>query len=138
MIGGESQRVIPFSNAAKKALEEDGARRTTVRFQAQGDDMIPGKYHNADVALPSLCLEAAEQTLKELVGMLTAAELRRRDQAIQRAFHWMRSVAMPAGGIQGPAGNMPFYNDDPSPKNARIDIQVIRGRAFVNCPAMTR
>ena len=45
---------------------------------------------------------------------------------------------MPAGGIQGPAGNMPFYNDDPSPKNARIDIQVIRGRAFVNCPAMTR
>ena len=74
VIGVEGQRLIPFSNAAKKALEEDGARRTTVRFQAQGDDMIPGKYHNADVALPSLCLEGAEQTLKELVGRLTAAE----------------------------------------------------------------
>ncbi|MFH2204873.1 MAG: hypothetical protein ABIJ96_17305 [Elusimicrobiota bacterium] len=131
-IAAWGEKLDTYSAKAEKALEEAGW--TTVVFQAQGDDMPDGgKSTKADLPGP-LCLEAGEQRLMDLQLLLTARELRERDQAIVQAATWMRSAAA-AGGLRGRQPNKPFYNPNPTPRNARIDIEVFRGWAFVHCPA---
>lgn len=116
---------------AENALENNGI--TTVRVQAQGDDMPGGgKSRVVSVAGP-MCVEMGEQLLAELKSILTNSELKQRGEALGAAANWMRSAAA-SGGILGPAPSKSFYNSNPDPKNARIDVEVKRGRAFVNCP----
>jgi hypothetical protein len=108
--------------------------RTTVLFQAQGDDMKPEKFEKSDVPGP-LCVGAAIDKLMDLKEKLTTAELRQRDQAIERAVDWMKRIAL-QGGIRGYQRPKSFYNDNRRDDNARIDIQVLRGHAFVECPVL--
>lgn len=123
---------IRFSKETRVEVLDTG--ETHVVFQAQGDD-IPGhgKSFHVRLPIPYLCVEAGEQALMELRQMLTDSEYRRRNQAIVKAGAWMRKTAN-TGGLQGPQENFPFYNDNREPHNARIDIEIWRGKAFVHCP----
>lgn len=128
----DSRSNVTLSQATRVDVLESGL--TSVIFQAQGGDIGAGKYVNVTVPLAYLCVELGEQGLMELRQILTDSEYRQRDQAIIEAGVWMRRVAS-TGGLVGRLPPRSFYNAQPNPANARIDIEIWRGRAFVNCPA---
>jgi len=130
----EDEQIKPFIQESGKALDEAGI--TTVRVQAQGDDMPGGGKSVVASFVGPMCVEMGEQLLMDLKDKLTSRELAQRDVALMKAANWMRNVAAPAGGIHGPwAYSGGFHNPDPEPKNARIDVEVKRGHAFLYCPA---
>jgi chromosome segregation ATPase len=135
-IRGWETSISRFTQSAKDELER--AERTTVRFQAQGDDIGTPNGTKSVVAdvIGALCEGAGEQKLSELKEALTSREVQNRDQAFLRAIAWERAVAA-SGGVRGPQPSKSFQNDAPNPRNARIDIEVLRGQAFVPCPAVS-
>lgn len=125
-------RIGAFIANANKAL--DDAKITTVRIQAQGSNPPVEKSMVASVP-GGMCVGAGEQLLAELRDLLTPSELSQRDQAVALAQAFMQRCAV-SGGC-GPMSQH-FYNDNRRDPDARIDVEIIRGIAFVDCPAAMR
>lgn len=123
-----------FAMAVETALSDAGV--TTVRVQAQGDDIPRGGKSRVASVVGNMCVEMGEQLIVELRDILTSSELIPRGEAFGAAANWMRNVAAPVGGIPGPSPSKSFRNANPVPKNARIDVEVMRGRAFVFCQSV--
>lgn len=127
-------KIVPFIAAATKATDDAG--RTTVRIQAQGDD-IPdrGGYSVSIDQLRPICLGDGLRGLASVQARLNNRQFAARDQALLKAERFMRNAA--ANGGVGPSENN-FKNVPADPPNARIDVTVFRGLAFVDCSAASR
>lgn len=130
----EDAQIAPFAQAASKALEEVG--RSTVRLQAQGTD-VPDK--NPVIVIDQMrpvCLSQGLAGLAELNQQLTTRQQGARNIAFQDTATYMRRAAA-GGGLSG-VTKKTFNNPGVDPKEARVDVEVLRGRAFVDCSVMTR
>lgn len=130
----EDGKIRPFIAATTKALENAGFTR--VRLQAQGDD-IPssGGVSRWIVQQRPVCLDQGLRALADVHPELSIRQRAARDQAFPKAERFMRGAAA-NGGVDGHK-ELKFQNEPSDPPNARIDITVFVGRAFVDCSAAT-
>ncbi len=94
----------------------------TVRVQAQGGGLEKSEVINRKRPIRASEAIAALRTLK---ASLRKSELKQRDEAFQKAERWIRRVE--AGGGIGPIGSKPFTNRGVRAKDARVDVEIIRG-----------
>lgn len=119
-----------FAARAEKALEEGG--ESAIRVQAQGRDMAtPGGKSVAFNVFGFVYLSQGKQVLGQLWEQLTDREREARQSALTQANRYMENAA--AGGGTGP--DRRSFRDDMN-SDIRIDVDVLRGRAFVPDPAL--
>lgn len=108
----------------------EGARHRG-RLQVQGEDLNPELSYPWAQDEP-LKANVALNELENLKQRLTQEQLKRRDRAFRKAEAWIKKVR-DQGGVDAPRRPKSFHNR-PKPKDypkARIDIEVITGKAFV-------
>ena len=127
-----SASIGAFILLADNAIDGNKANRVTV--QAQGK-MPPVEKSVSVITANPLCKEAGLAMLDELWEKLTTSERAERDEAIDKARNWIRGC--PAAGVSAPIDQQ-FYNRNPRDPQARIDIVVHKGTAFVTCPCCSK
>ena len=75
----------------------------------------------------------ASSKLSEFLDILTPVQIGRRADAFRRASQFIIRAAL-GGGVQAPIFIPPFNARDPKVPDARVDINVDAGRAFVPVP----
>lgn len=130
-IGAWGTKLGSFSRRAEKALEEGG--ESAIRIQAQGRDIAaPGGKSSAFNTFGVIYLSQGKQVLAQVWELMTDGERRVRQEALLKANRFMEGAS--AGGGTGPV-KVSFY-DDPERADIRIDVEVLRGRAFVPDPSL--
>ncbi|MBI5209986.1 MAG: hypothetical protein HY927_08440 [Elusimicrobia bacterium] len=126
----ENDKIIPFNAKSEKATQD--AQMTSVVFQAQGGGLQKSEKINV---LRPVTVQEGLQKLDDLWAQLTDTERETRDKAIAQArdFVWETSTV---GGVTAPPKvERNFHNPGVNPGDARIDVVLFRGRAFVFTPA---
>jgi RHS repeat-associated protein len=119
------------------------------RLQAQGQDILEGQPYNVaghegftaskDTVswswsqLNPLDVYTANSKLSEFLEILTPVQIGRRRDAFYRASRFINNTAM-TGGVHAPIYIPPFNARDPRYPDARVDIEVNAGWAFVPVP----
>ena len=101
------------------------------RWQAQGTDIPKGGHSVAWKESAPLTKAAGLAKLVELSGKCEARQRSLRESACKKAKRWVRD--MPKEGYSTVGNSKPFYIDPKSDKykNARIDLEIHVGIAFV-------
>lgn len=121
-------KINAYSKKAEQALE--GAGWSTVIYQAQGDDMGGREISLRSRSATPICKTEGFAKLDQLMGFLTDRQRSERDaEAISRAKAF---VAVTDHKVPPPVFRT-FQNTNRQVANARIDIEIITGRAFAPC-----
>ncbi|NJN74458.1 MAG: hypothetical protein HC799_17530 [Limnothrix sp. RL_2_0] len=106
------------------------------RIQAQGDDIdrhTQGGYSRAWAKEASITRDEGICFLEELEQECQPRELARRTKAFLKAKNFIRRAAQ--GGGVGPESQPPSFIDQKNDiKNARVDIEIRKGLAFIPPP----
>jgi len=127
----EDEQIMPFARKAETALAEGGM--TSVVVQAQGGGLQKSVKKN--VFRPVTVGEGFEM-MDALWQQLTDTERKTRDKAIAQARDFVLETSVVGGVVAPPKVERNFHNPDVNPSDARIDVVIWRGRAFVSTPAL--
>ena len=117
--GGPGKTVDIFPTEPKRERET-----FSVRVQAQGGGLeksVPVEDQPTPVTAGQ-----ALTALDQLEGQLSKSELKVRNQALEKARNFVRSAAS-AGGVSAPGKSFSFTNKGVRGRDARIDIEIVRG-----------
>lgn len=121
-------KINAYSKRAEQALE--GAGWSTVIYQAQGDDMGGREIVLRSRSATPICKTEGIAKLDQLMGFLTDRQRSERNaEAITRAKAF---VAITDHKVPPPVFRT-FQNTNRQVANARIDIEILTGRAFAPC-----
>lgn len=123
----EQHKIVPFIDRAAKALGR--AQMTSVRVQAQGGGLELSVKKNE---LRPVTLIEGNSMLDELWLKLSPRQQEQRAFAFEQARAFMRETAAVGGVTAPPIIRRSFYNQNPVPPDARVDVEIFRGRAFVS------
>ena len=129
----EDEQIKPFAASAAQAIA--GQKFTTVRLQAQRGTLIEVPNGSKARSVPGVMyLSQGLSLLNEFWAGLTPSQQNVRRKAILNVRSYMEKAS--ASGGLGPTPQIPFYDQEPHSSNdPRIDLQVIRGLAFVPDPS---
>lgn len=130
----EQGKINPFIDRASQAIQR--GRITRVTIEAQGENP-PVQKSVKLVTKDTVCKETGEGMLGELLAQLTDSERDERDEAFVKAYEWIRS--RPAAGESAPPPvRKTFQNTNRRDPQARVDINIWAGTAFVTCPCCSK
>lgn len=95
----------------------------SVRIQAQGSGVEKSVVLHQSYPITS---EQIIMGLENLKSLLTANELKLRNQAIDNARKWVLRISEQSRGVPQGTGKS-FWNKGTAPSKARIDIEILRG-----------
>lgn len=133
VIAWEQKKITPFIDRAVKALSR--AQMTSVRVQAQGGGLERSVRKNE---LRPVTLIEGNSMLDELWLQLTPRQQEQRVFAFEQARSFMLETAAVGGATAPPIISRSFYNQNPNPPDARVDVEIFRGRAFVSAAGKVR
>ena len=116
-----------FAKTAEDALSK--AQITSVRVQAQGGGLEESVKMN--VPRP-VTLSEGNRMLDELWLKLSPTQQQQRVDAFLQARVFMRETSVVGGVTAPPKVSRSFSNNNPNPPDARVDVEIFRGRAFVD------
>ncbi len=122
-----ADRINQFVKTAEDALRN--AQITRVRVQAQGGGLEASVTLN--VPRP-VTLREGFTMLDQLWAQLTPTQRDQRKDAFDQARAFMRQTAAVGGVLAPPPVTRSFSNPNPNPPDARVDVEIFRGRAFVD------
>lgn len=127
VIAWEQQKITPFIDRAVKALRR--AQMTSVRVQAQGGGLELSVKKNE---LRPVTLIEGNSMLDELWLQLSPRQQEQRVFAFEQARAFMLETAAVGGVTAPPKVSRSFHNPNTDPHDARVDVEIFRGRAFVS------
>lgn len=133
-LAWEHLKIGPFSNTSAAAARRSNVTRVTIEAQGRNP---PVQKSVSLVTKEPVCKSVGEGMLGNLLSQLTESELADRDEAFAKAYGWIRGL--PAGGISAPPPKQKtFQNENRRDPQARIDINVWAGTAFITCPCCSK
>jgi hypothetical protein len=133
VTGWEQKKIVPFIDRAADAIRR--AQMTSVRVQAQGGGLELSVRKNE---LRAVTLIEGNSMLDELWLQLSPRQQEQRIFAFAQARAFMRETAAVGGVTAPPIIRRSFYNQNPNPPDARVDVEIFRGRAFVSAAGIVR
>ena len=129
VIAWEQQKTGPYQQRAEKALTE--SKLTIAVVQAQGGGLQKSVKFNQP--RPATLADGL-MMLNQLWAQLTPTEQRTRNIAIEKARDVIRTTAAAGGVTAPPKFERNLNNPEQNPNDARIDVVIYRGRAFIPGP----
>ena len=100
--------------------------------QAQGDDITQdGGYTCSWAQNTPVTVQEGLKFLAKIEGQCNASQKEQRNIAFAKARRFINNAAKD-GGVVPEKSSISFYNRDPKPKNARVDIAIASGLTFVS------
>lgn len=121
------EQINKFTKAAEEALTK--LQVTSVRVQAQGG----GLERSIKLNLPRpVTLAEGNSMLDQLWLMLSPTQQDRRVEAFTQARSFMKETSIVGGVTAPPIVRRTYHNTNENPADARVDVEIFRGRAFVD------